>query len=291
MPNPAHSSNPDPAGAALVIGCGYLGRRVAQDWLRAGRHVFATTRGRTDELRAMGVEPVVADVCNPATLKKLPAVASVVYCVGLDRSSGASMREVYVNGLANVLNALPPVNRLIYVSSTSVYGQTDGREVDESAATEPLDASGKIVLEAEQLLRRERPNAIILRFAGIYGPGRMLRRKAALEAREPIAADPTVWLNLIHADDGAAAILAAESRGRAGGLYNVSDGHPVRRGDYYRELARLLNAPPPMFSPASDKANRRIVSGRMLDELGVTLRFPSYAEGLAASLQPAGLDS
>src|SRR5262245_28250971 len=101
MPNPVHPGNPDPAGAALVIGCGYLGRRVAQAWLHQGRRVFATSRGRADELRALGVEPIIADACNPATLNNLPAVASVVYCVGLDRSSGASMREIYVNGLAN----------------------------------------------------------------------------------------------------------------------------------------------------------------------------------------------
>lgn len=269
----------------MVIGCGYLGCRVAQAWLRQGRRVFATTRGRTDELRALGIEPIVADVGNPATLTQFPIVGTVVYCVGLDRSSSASMRDVYVDGLANVLRRLPPGNRLIYVSSTSIYGQTDGGEVDESAATEPLDESGRVVLEAERLLRQERPEAIVLRFAGIYGPGRMLRRKAALEAREPIASDPTAWLNLIHADDGAAVVLAAEMRGGPGRVYNVSDGHPVRRGDYYRELARLLNTPAPTFAPASDKANRRIVSRRLRKELGVTPRYPTYVDGLAASVE------
>src|SRR5262245_63726552 len=105
MPDPGYPGNPDPqsgarqdaAGAALVIGCGYLGRRVAQAWLHQGRRVFATTRGRADELRALGVEPIIADACNPATLNNLPAVASVVYCVGLDSSSGASLSEIYVN--------------------------------------------------------------------------------------------------------------------------------------------------------------------------------------------------
>jgi nucleoside-diphosphate-sugar epimerase len=195
-----------------------------------------------------------------------------------------SMRQVYVNGLANVLKMLPRSNRLIYVSSASVYGQTDGGEVDETAPAEPLDESGRIVLEAENLLRRERADAMILRFAGIYGPGRLLRRQAALEAREPIAANPNAWLNLIHVDDGAAAILAAEQRGIAGEIYNVSDGHPVRRGDFYRELARLLSAPPPTFAPAQDQANRRIVSRRVREELGVMMRYPSFVAGLAASI-------
>jgi nucleoside-diphosphate-sugar epimerase len=280
MPDPDAPINPD----RLIVGCGYLGRRVAALWLGEGRRVFTTTRNRADELCALGVEPVVADVLDPTTLAWLPNVGTVVYAVGLDRTSGASMRDVYVDGLANVLNALPASNRLIYVSSTSVYGQTDGGEVEETAATDPLDESGRVVLDVERLLHRMRPDAIVLRFAGIYGPGRLLRRKAQLESREPIAADPDAWLNLIHADDGAAAILAAERRGRPGALYNVSDGHPTRRGDFYRELARLLDAPPPMFAAAPDKANRRIVSRLLRAELAATLRYPSYVEGLAASV-------
>jgi nucleoside-diphosphate-sugar epimerase len=282
MPKPDLSGNPDPPG--LVIGCGYLGRRVAQLWLNRGRRVFGTTRRRAEELRTVGIEPLVLDVLDPATLGQWPPVGSVVYCVALDRSSGVSMREVYVTGLANVLQSLPMSNRLIYVSSTSVYGQTDSGEVDETAATEPLDESGRIILEAERLLLRERPDAIVLRFAGIYGPGRLLRRKAALESREPIAADPNAWLNLIHADDGAAAVLAAEDRGTPGRSYNVSDGYPVRRGDFYRELARLLGAPPPTFAPALDKANRRIVSRRLREELAVEPTYSNYLVGLAASV-------
>ena len=82
----------------------------------------------------------------------------------------------------------------------------------------------------------------------------------------------------------AAAVLGAEQRGRAGALYNVSDGHPVRRGDFYRELARLLATRPPTFAPAPDKGNRRIVSRRLREELAVTLRYPSYVEGLADSV-------
>jgi nucleoside-diphosphate-sugar epimerase len=271
--------------SSLIVGCGYLGSRVAELWLKQGRTVFATTRGRADELRGRGIEPVVCDILNPETLSHLPEVSTVAYCVGLDRSSGATMRQVYVEGLANVLKALPASCRLIYVSSTSVYGQTDGSDVNEASPTEPRDESGRIVLEAEQLLQAERPDAIILRFAGIYGPGRLLRRKASLESREPIAADPAAWLNLIHVEDGAAAAAAAEVRARAGGIYNVSDGKPVRRSDFYRELARLLDAPPPTFSTAQDKANRRIDSRKMRKEFELTLRYPSFVEGLAASVQ------
>jgi nucleoside-diphosphate-sugar epimerase len=182
--------------------------------------------------------------------------------------------------------ALPGRPRFVYVSSTGVYGQSDGSVVDENSETIPADEAGQVVLEAEQLLRARRPDAIVLRFAGIYGPGRLLRAGSLLGG-EPITADPSKWLNLIHVEDGADAILAAEARSPEGQTYNVSDGTPARRQDFYEELARLLGAPSPRFFPPSgqDTADRRVRSDRMRDELGVTLRFPDYFRGLAASVR------
>ena len=177
----------------------------------------------------MGIEPVAGDILDPHSLGKLPEAATVLYAVGLDRASGKSMREVYVGGLGSVLDTLPRCDRFVYVSSTSVYGQTDGSIVDENSPTEPTEESGQIVLEAERLLRAKRPDAIILRFAGIYGPNRLLRRQAQLRSGDPIAGDPKRWLNLIHADDGAAAVLATESRGAVGETYNIADDEPTTR--------------------------------------------------------------
>lgn len=198
------------------------------------------------------------------------------------------MRRVYVEGLRNVLQALPARTNLVHVSSTSVYGQTAGEEVDESAVTAPVEESGQVVLEAEQTLQLLRPDAIVLRFAGIYGPGRLIRAKD-LQVGRLLAIDPEKWLNLIHVEDGVTAILAALERGKPGGIYNVSDGSPVRRREFYTRLAELLGAAPPRFvpppepAPPSERTNRRIVNRRMRQELGVTPQYPSYAEGLAVS--------
>jgi len=278
----------------LIIGCGYLGSRVAARWLADGHRVFATTRKleRADELRRLGLDPVICDVLDPASLKQLPPVTTVCHAVGLDRAAGRSMREVYVAGLRNVLDALPRPERFIYISSTGVYGQCDGEAVDETAVTEPVEESGKIVLEAEQLLHGRLPGAVILRFAGIYGPGRLLRRQA-LEAGEAIVGDAEKWLNLIHVEDGAAAVLAAEAHGQPGRIYNVSDDAPVRRRNFYSLLAQLLKAPAPNFVspapgvplPAHERANRRIVNRGLRQELAVALQYPSCTQGLPAAVR------
>jgi nucleoside-diphosphate-sugar epimerase len=271
----------------LIVGCGYLGTRVAELWRDQGHEVFAVTRRpeRAAELRALGLSPLRGDVLSPDSLQCLPRVDTVLYAVGLDRSAGVSMRRVYVGGLEHVLDHLPAPGRIIYVSSTSVYGQTGGEEVDETAATEPLDEAGRVVLAAERLLRARSPGAIVLRFAGIYGPGRLLRLRD-LEAGRPLGTDPAKWLNLIHVADGAAAVLAAEALGQPGMTCNVSDGHPVQRRDLYTHLAGLLHAPPPDFAPppdaprARDLANRRITNRRLCGELRLELTYPSYRDGL-----------
>lgn len=275
--------------SSLILGCGYLGQRVASLWLGQHRPVTAVTRQATN--LPAGVVPIVGDILKPDTFGVLPTVDTVLYAVGFDRRSKASMRAVYVEGLANVLERLPPPKRFIYVSSSSVYGQTDGSWVDESAPTEPGESSGQIVLEAESVLRAKLPSALVLRFSGIYGPGRLLRRET-IERGETIVGDADKWLNLIHVDDGAAAVLAAERLGTPGGTYNICDDHPVRRRWFYATLARHLRAPEPRFepppadqpTPPHEKGNRRINNRRMKEDLRVQLRYPDYDQGLRASV-------
>jgi len=267
----------------LIFGCGYLGRVVARLWHENGHRVTALTRRNAAALSALGVEPLIGDVCDPTSLTNLPAARSVLYAVGIDRSAGHSMRKVYVEGLANVLDALPLCERFVYVSSTSVYGQSDGEFVSEASATEPTEESGKVVLEAEQLLREKRSDAIILRSAGIYGPDRLLRKALILKG-EPLVGDAEKWLNLIHVADGASAVLHAEAHASLGATYNVSDGSPVSRRDFYTRLAELLGTEA-KFDPRPEPGapNRRIDSARFR-ALGWTPAFASYREGLTAAV-------
>ena len=112
----------------LVIGCGYIGRKTAQAWAGRGDIVYAMTRSRdrADEFKAAGLHPVVADITDARSLPEVSEVDTVLVAVGMDRSRYDSIREVYVNGLANVISWLPEtIDQLIYVSSTGVFGQFD----------------------------------------------------------------------------------------------------------------------------------------------------------------------
>lgn len=278
----------------LIIGCGYLGRRVAAHWLSQGHVVCGMTRSKETELEALGIRPIIGDVREILDLIDVPACETVLYAVTPGRQEGQAPGDVWIQGLIHLSIYLeqcadPP--RLIFVSSTSVYGQTDGEEVTEDSPTEPLEEAGRILLQAERaLLAKWWPSAVILRFAGIYGPGRLLRLRT-IAAGEPIVGDPDKWLNLIHVEDGAAAILAAETRARPGAIYNISDGSPVRRRDFYTRMAEVIGAPAPRFLlpdphaplPPHETGNRRVSNRRMRDELAVELRYPNYDVGLAAA--------
>jgi nucleoside-diphosphate-sugar epimerase len=264
----------------LIVGCGYLGRPVARRWLAEGHQVWAVTRSpeQAAELRDAGIEPVLADVTRPETLADLPEVQNVLYAVGYDRAAGLSRWEVYVGGLESFLARVSPrIERLVYISSTGVYGQTDGSWLDESSPCRPQREAGRAFLAAEQRLAAHAlaGRSVVLRMAGLYGPGRVIRRSIAAEG----------FLNLIHVDDMAEVVLAAE-KCPAPGLYLASDGHPPARAEYYDYLATLLPSPdasgPP---PDRARANKRISNRRLLAELGVKLRYPSYREGLPAALQ------
>ena len=310
----------------LIIGCGYLGLRVARAWLAAGEQVAALTRSEETarHFAAEGIQPVVGDVTKPETLNKLPAAETVLWAVGLDRRSGHSQTQVYVDGLANVRAVCGPrTRRFLYISSTSVYGQSAGEWIDETSPCAPARSNGQVCLQAEGLVWKHfpvgwavptnpgeassscpcystdlvgtaHPTANVLRLSGIYGPGRLLSRVESLRQGVPLTGNPEAFLNLIHVDDAMAAVLASAERGQPGQTYLVSDDGPLRRAEYYGLLARLVGAPSVTFvplDPADPDAgglNKRCRNAVLREQLGVRLQFPTAATGLVQAL---GLES
>ncbi len=300
MPTSSDRHLPDavlpPAGSGghgpprrLVVGCGYLGERVARRWVAAGCAVLATTRraDRAAELEALGIEPAVIDVTDgqPAwqqLFARHGVPATVFWGVGFDRHAGTTHRAIHVDGLRALLDALAvtsalPKPRVILSSSTGVWGDEGGGIVDEATPPNPARDSGRVLVEAEALLAAHPAGpGTALRFAGLYGPGR-LPRIADLVAGLPIPADPDSWLNLIHVDDAAAVVCAVAEADAARGLYVVSDGRPIRRRDWYGTLASAAGAPPPCWDPAAPRArgaDKRVDSTLLRRDLGIRLEHP-----------------
>jgi nucleoside-diphosphate-sugar epimerase len=193
-----------------------------------------------------------------------------------------------------------PPRRIVYISTTGVYGDCQGEWVDETRAPNPTADRARRRLDAEEQLRsfgaRTGCEAVILRVPGIYGPDRLpveRLRKGLPLLRE----DEAPWSNRVHVDDLVAACLAAMARGRGGAVYNISDGHPSTMTDYFRRVADALALPRPneiARAAAGDHIDagmlsylaesKRIDNRRMREELGVVLRYPTLAQGLAAGV-------
>lgn len=279
----------------LIIGCGYLGRRVASRWIAGGDEVFALTRSEQNAaaLRELGLSPILGDVTDVASLKTLPDCDTVLHAVGFDRSASASKREVYVDGLSNVLDQLAGrCRRFIQISSTSVYGQQAGEWVDEDSPAESQTESGEICRAAERLVLDQFSNSetqgqgAVLRLSGIYGPDRLLSRIDALKNAQPLPGPEGGWLNLIHVDDAAEVVTTCAEAKSLDSSYLVSDDRPILRGEYYRLLAKLVGAPEPIFDPDtvarhSRGINKRCRNRKLREQLGVQLRYSDIESGLA----------
>ena len=281
----------------LVIGTGYLGIRVAGRWREFDKEIYVTTRSaaRARTLAEGGLRPIIADVMAPLTLKSLPKADTVLYCVGFDRKSGYSAKDLYVKGLSNVLATMVDrTERFVYISSTGVFGQEDGSWVHELSECQPIRPGGRACLAAERRLTQSALGrySIILRLAGIYGPDRVPRR-AELLSEKPILADVDGYLNLIHVEDAVSAIVAVEAVDDLPRLYLVSDGTPVTRQHYFDEVARLLDINTLQIESPSPgdrdfrrtRGNKRIDSSKFQKELSFSPHYPTYREGLAAILE------
>jgi nucleoside-diphosphate-sugar epimerase len=292
-------------GKLLVIfGCGYVGSAVARAAATAGAHVTALTRNpeKAAALQASGVaEVVVADLAKDDWHPKIPAGAElVVNCVSTGGGGLASYRHTYVEGMASVLRWVAtgsrPVDTLVYTSSTSVYPQDGGATVDETADTTEASPGGRILREAEEMLRMAplRSRSFVFRLAGIYGPGRH-HLLDQLRAGATNVSGGFHRLNLAHRDDIASAIIAGLTApdGVRGGVFNVADGAPGRREEVIRWLAVRLGRPVPHFMAGTGGTRRggeaapdRIISSAKLQTtLGWQPRYPDFRSGYESILR------
>jgi nucleoside-diphosphate-sugar epimerase len=284
----------------LIVGCGDVGLRVLA-LLRGRWRLLALTPSaeRCAALRAAGALPLLGDLDEPATLARLAGLADAVLHLAPPPATGRTDPRT-----AHLLQALARkgrVRRIVYGSTSGVYGDCDGARFDETRAPAPATDRAHRRVDAEQRLRwygrAFGARVTVLRIPGIYAgdrPGGHPRERLARGA-PVLVAEHDVFTNHIHADDLARACVAALHRGAPQRVVHASDDTELRMGDYFDLAADLEGLPRPQrltreqaraaLSPMQLSfmgESRRLINDRLKRELRLRLRHPTVAEGLRA---------
>lgn len=277
------------ARQAMLIGCGYLGCRIARLLRERGIPVIGTTRSerRWTLFRSLGVETVLYDITGdlpPAfNSRTLQGDLDVFFMLPPSAISGALAAGGGFDRLVAAIKTWP-VRRAILISSTSVYAD-DAAVVNAETRANPQDARGTRVLEIEQRWLGDDERFYVCRLAGLYGPDRVIGRRQLTQG-EAIGGDPRRWLNLIHVEDAAELAVACAHAPNPGTIELGSDGNPVSRSTYYRFLAELLDCAAPRFTDrtARSRAGRRCDPSSTSTRLGWHPRYVDFRDGIRASL-------
>lgn len=274
----------------LIAGCGDVGIVLGRMLIQDGHTVWGIRR--QVNLIPTPLSAIRGDVTDPLSLAQLPEIDYVFYLVAAQDYSDAAYRAAYSEGPSNVLKVLrqqgQAVQRFFFVSSTGVYGQQDGAWVDETAATEPVHFSGKRLLQGEDALQMGPFPATVVRFGGIYGPGRRRLIERVLGGK-PCIAQPPTYTNRIHRDDCAGMLRHLMTLTRPAPLYLGVDNEPAAECEVMDWLAYLMGvAPPARLRRASDnsgfqRSNKRCNNAR-LRASGYQFRYPTFREGYRAVL-------
>ena len=291
----------------LIVGCGDVGLRVLP-LVQAAWRVLALTSSpeRLALLRARGAVPLLGNLDEPATLGRLGGLGRLADAVlHLAPPPGQGATDPRTRALLAALARGGRVRRLVYASTSGVYGDCAGARFDESRAAHPTTDRARRRVDAEAQVRwfgrSTGATVSVLRIPGIYAidrPGGHPRDR--LQRATPVlAADEDVYTNHIHADDLARACVAALTRGRPQRIYHASDDTELKMGDYFDLAARLCGLPPPPRVTRAEAAStlgamqmsfmsesRRLDNRRLKRELGLRLRYPTVEQGLLA-LSPA----
>jgi nucleoside-diphosphate-sugar epimerase len=278
----------------LVAGCGYIGQRLCKR-LPEGKRVTGLVR--SGQSRQILEKQSIGAVCCDLSAKvdmELPTGGADVYYLLPPPKTGTV--DGYMANFIDSFAANGCPERILYISTTGVYGDCQGRWIDENQPPNPQADRARRRYDAEQQLMDwagvNHKEVVIIRVAGIYGPGKL--PLARLRAKKPmIAADQAPWTNRIHADDLVQVCLQAMNFGKSGEIYNVTDGQPGNMADYFNQVADMAGLPrPPVISleKAEEQLSaglqsylaesRRIDNRKMLEELQLELRYPNLEEGL-----------
>jgi len=284
----------------LIVGCGYVGLALGARLAREGHEVTGIRRshGSEAELRQAGIKALQLDITRENAFSDLaPEYEWVVNCVSSSKGDAEDYRATYLQGMHQLIQWLnkSPLQKLVYTSSTSVYGQTDGSSVTENSATEPVVETAKILVETETALleafQQHAFPAVILRLAGIYGRKRGYWFRQFMSGQAEIENDGRRILNMIHRDDVVGAVIAALKEAKPGEIYNVVDNEPVTQMEFFRWLSEKTgrSLPPVKVQSAGTSGkrgltNKRISNSRLKTQLGYRFKYPTFREGYEQEL-------
>ncbi|QKK03853.1 MAG: SDR family oxidoreductase [Pseudomonadota bacterium] len=268
----------------LIAGCGDIGTRLAA-CLDTAQWQITGLRRRADRLLAP-IRPYAADLLDPATLDDLPVHwDAVVYQATPDRRDRNGYRQAYVDGMQNLMRRVD-TRRLIFVSSTAVYGQDAGEWVDERSLTVPAAFNGEVLRLAERaVFDAGVAEPVVVRFSGIYGPGRDALVRQIRAGRARCRAQPPQWTNRIHADDCAGVLAHLLELPDPEPIYCASDCRPAARCEVLQWLAERIGvAGPEQDSDARHGQGKRVANQRLL-ATGYRFRYPDFQRGYGALLE------
>lgn len=268
----------------IIAGCGFLGEAAAALFLEAGWDVLGLCATSESAARLADKPfPVQAlDLTAPFTLS-VPwrGADAAVHCVSTRGGNAEGYRQVYLEGLLNLLTGAQP-RRTLFVSSTSVYAQTDGSIVTETSPACPTRETGRILREAEGVALAS--GGYVARLAGLYGPGRSVLVRKFLSGEARLEGDGARWINQIHRDDAARAITHLFTRRAEPGIYNVSDDTPAPQREVQKWLADFFRRPlPPSGEPDISRKRgwtSKRVSNARVRSTGWTPAYPSFRDAL-----------
>jgi nucleoside-diphosphate-sugar epimerase len=288
--------------ATFIIGCGDVGSHLAQRLMQNNRSVVALARSSASAARllAQGITPHRGDLDHPATLHSLPVAGALLYYLAPPPDQGRSDNRMrhFVAALDAAPRPRPPPRQIVYLSTSGVYGDSAGAWLTEESPVNPQAERAHRRVDAETVLGRwcaaHRVPLTLLRVAGIYGPGRL--PVSRLERGVPVLREEECgYTNRIHLEDLVTICLAVAQQTAGVEIYNVSDGHPGTMTSYFTAVADALGIPRPkaltleqarqQLSPAMLSylcESRRLDNRKLLQGLGVTLRYPDLAAGLQA---------
>ena len=275
----------------LIIGCGYIGLPLALRLKEAGHEISAWVHSEAsaESLVAHHFHRIIAgSVADRAVWTGVSEDYDlVIHGASSGRGGEAAYEEVFLQG-ARMMGERQPRARKIFVSSTSVYGQTLGEVVTEESPAEPETATGRILRGAEKAALDS--GATVVRSSGIYGPNRGVLFEKFRRGEAVIEGDGSRWINQIHQRDLVAALAHLIEGGAPGEIYNATDDTPVITRDYYAWCAKFLSQPMPPHGRVSRERKRGLtnkrVSNAKLRATGWRPMYPSFREGLKADHSP-----